>query len=343
MIFKASYIRYELQFKKPARTSRGDMQTHTAYYICLQIDHKKGWGEAAPLAGLSVDHVKDFEERVKDFCTEINEGVHPLDLDLKAFPSIRFALESALKELENKASHILYNTSFIHGKGIPINGLVWMDSKDEMLKQAFEKIEAGFTCIKFKVGALDFDEECRMLEVVRKNYSAFKVEIRLDANGAFKPDEVLYRLKELTRFEVHSIEQPIKAGQYDMMQEVCAKSPVAIALDEELIGIDVMKDGKNMLNYIKPAYLILKPTLIGGFANSEEWIRLCDQLRIGWWATSALESNIGLNAISQWVSSLPYTLPQGLGTGSLYTNNIESPLVVKNGFLFYDVYKRWAN
>jgi o-succinylbenzoate synthase len=342
MIFTASYIKHILQFAKPARTSRGEMQTHTVYYICLQQDSKTGWGEAAPLIGLSIDDVKDFEEKLAHFCVLINEGIFPFDLDLKYFPSIRFALESALKELENESPHTLFHTPFIEGKGIAINGLVWMDSKEKMLKQAFEKIETGFTCIKFKIGALDFDEECKMLEAVRKRYSAFKVEIRLDANGAFKLDEAIHQLQELSRFEIHSIEQPIKPGKYDLMQEICAKSKIAVALDEELIGIDVSREGKRLLNHIRPSYLILKPTLIGGFIQSEEWIRLCNEKHIGWWATSALESNVGLNAIAQWVSSMQVKLPQGLGTGSLYTNNIDSPLVVKNGFLLYDVNKRWS-
>jgi L-alanine-DL-glutamate epimerase-like enolase superfamily enzyme len=218
-----------------------------------------------------------------------------------------------------------------------------MDTKEEMLKQAFEKIESGFNCIKFKVGAIDFDEECRMLEAIRKKYSSFNIEIRLDANGAFKNDEALHQLKELSRFDIHSIEQPIKPKQLDLMQELCKKSTIAIALDEELIGVDVERDGKKLLRYINPQFIILKPTLIGGFSLSEKWIHFATEMNIGWWATSALESNIGLNAIAQWTSSLDTNLPQGLGTGGLYSNNIPSPLVVKNGFLFYDVNKSWPN
>ncbi len=343
MKYIASYKKHILQFIKPSRTSRGEIKTHTVYYIFLQHGNKITWSEAAPLIGLSIDAVENIEEKIQQFCLQINEGAHPLQLDLEKFPSIRFAFESALKELENEQQHIVFNTNFIKGSKISINGLVWMDTRDEMLKQAFEKIESGFNCIKFKVGAIDFDEECRMLETVRKKYSSFKIEIRLDANGAFKNDEALHQLKELSRFEIHSIEQPIKQKQIDLMQEICKKSPIAIALDEELIGVNVERDGKKLLQHINPQFIILKPTLLGGFLLSEKWILHATEMNIGWWATSALESNIGLNAIAQWISSLDTNLPQGLGTGSLYSNNIPSPLVVKNGFLFYDVNKLWTN
>ena len=343
MNYQASYIKHELQFLKPARTSRGEMQTHSVYYITLNNGNAIGTGESAPLKGLSIDAIDGLEKTIKQFCLQINEGFHPLELDIEKFPSVRFAFECALKGLENSTEHILFDTDFIKGKGIPINGLVWMDSSDEMLKQAFKKVEEGFECIKFKVGALDFDEECRMLETFRKKYSHSKTEIRLDANGAFTTDEALRKLKELSRFDIHSIEQPIKSKQVEMMQEICASSKIPIALDEELIGADVMTEGKILLQFIKPQYLILKPTLLGGFTLSEQWIKYADELNIGWWATSALESNIGLNAIAQWTSSLQTSLPQGLGTGSLYKNNIQSPLKVKAGFVFYENNLKWQS
>ena len=311
MILRASYKKHELQFIKPARTSRGEMQTHTAYYIILKNGTTTGTGEASPLKGLSIDAVDHIEDIIKGFCLQINEGTPPLDLDIEKFPGGRFAFESALKELENSNEHILFETDFIRGKGIPINGLVWMDSKEEMLKQAFEKINTGFHCIKFKVGALDFDEECKMLETVRKKYPSYKIEIRLDANGAFKNDEALCQLNELSRFDIHSVEQPIKAKQIELMQEICSKSKIPVALDEELIGADVTTVGKKLLEFIKPKFIIIKPTLLGGFTLSEQWIKPANDLKIGWWATSALESNIGLNAIAQWVSSLKTSLPQG--------------------------------
>jgi O-succinylbenzoate synthase len=342
-MYSARFIPHQLQFIKPARTSRGEMNTHTVYYLNLtkRTTGKSTWGEAAPLPGLSIDDRPDFEARLSHFCMLISEGVDLRELDLDLFPSIHFAIESAALQQQYKEPNMLYDTAFISGTGIPINGLVWMDTAENMLKQAGEKIDAGFTCVKFKVGALDFDEECRMIEAVRKRYSAFQLEIRLDANGAFSNDDALQQLKDLSRFEIHSIEQPIKAKQWDKMQEVCANSPIDIVLDEELIGVNVSHEGLKMLKHINPKYIILKPTLIGGFTNSDDWIKCAQQLNIGWWATSALESNIGLNAIAQWVSSKPIRLPQGLGTGSLYSNNMVSPLYIEHGKLYYGNHAEW--
>lgn len=337
----ASYIKYELLFKKPARTSRGEMLSHTAFFIRLQQGNRTGYGEAAPLKGLSMDDRPDFEETLKGCCRFINDGL-PVDaLSLNEFPSLRFAFETAALSLGFNDSFRVFDSSFYTGTPIPINGLVWMNTKTEMLEEAFAKAEQGFNCIKFKVGALDFDEECRMLEAFRKRYSAFKVELRLDANGAFSTDEAFEKLRELSRFEIHSIEQPIKTKQHDWMQELCAKTPIPVALDEELIGVDVTTNGHNLLRFIKPQYIILKPTLLGGFAASDRWIALAQKQSIGWWATSALESNIGLNAIAQWSSTHNNPLPQGLGTGSLYTNNIPSPLSAANGFLRYNPTQPW--
>ncbi|MFI5220737.1 MAG: o-succinylbenzoate synthase [Bacteroidia bacterium] len=338
----AEYKKHVLEFKTPSRTSRGEMRTHTVYYIYLRNEKRSAIGEAAPLKGLSVDDVEDFEERLKYFCELVNSGIHPFELDLKKFPSIRFAFESCLEELKNNEPHALFPSHFLNMEGIPINGLVWMDTKDKMQEQAFEKIKQGFNCLKFKIGALDFDEECRMIETVRKKYSAFNLEIRLDANGAFTKEDVFEKLKELSRFEIHSIEQPVKPKQYELMQEVCSVSKIKIALDEELIGWDVFEEGEKMLKIIRPAYLILKPTLLGGFSLSNEWIRLTRKYELNWWITSALESNIGLNAIAQWAASLKCTIPQGLGTGSLYKNNIASSLKVSGGKLYYDKNLKWG-
>lgn len=340
-MIRASYSTKELVFKKPARTSRGEMTSHTAYFIKLQQGNRIGYGEAAPLKGLSIDDRPNFENKLKECCLFINDGC-PIDvLDLAAFPSLKFAIETAQLSLAFDESFKVFDTPFYTGTPIDINGLVWMNTNTEMLEEAFYKVEQGFNCIKFKVGALDFDEECRMLESFRKRYSAFKVSLRLDANGAFSTAEALEKLKDLSRFEIHSIEQPIKAKQEDWMQELCAKTPIDIALDEELIGVDVVYDGLALLKKIKPQYIILKPTLIGGFANADTWIKHAQQHAIGWWATSALESNIGLNAIAQWCSTYQNPLPQGLGTGSLYTNNIQSPLVVDGGHLVYHQGLSW--
>ncbi len=339
----ASYAKYALTFKKPARTSRGEMLLHEVYYIKLQQDDRVGYGEAAPLKGLSIDDRPDFEQKLKECCLYINDGLPADALDLKAFPALQFAFEAALLALQFHEPFKVFDTAFYRGEPIKINGLVWMNAQSQMLEEAFAKVEQGFDCIKFKVGALDFDEECRMLEQFRKRYSAFKVALRLDANGAFANSEAYEKIKELARFDIHSIEQPIKAKQPDWMQELCAKTPVPIALDEELIGIDATKEGGALLKQIKPQYIILKPTLVGGFVNANTWIKYARQHEIGWWATSALESNIGLNAIAQWCSTHQNGLPQGLGTGSLYTNNIASPLVVSNGHLRYEKHIAWEN
>jgi O-succinylbenzoate synthase len=318
------------------------MQTHTVYYI-IKTDvftQKIGIGEAAPLKSLSIDYVENFESYLQFFLNQLNNGFKQEELDFENWPSIQFAIETALFDFNNGGIRKLFENDFIINKPIEINGLVWMNKADEMYDEAIKNIEAGFKCIKFKIGALDFDEECKLLEKIRRKYNAFKLEIRTDANGAFANDNVFEKLKELKRFELHSIEQPIKAKQLDLMQEVCAKSPIPIALDEELIGIK-KHEIKPLLFYIKPPYIILKPTLIGGFDLSNKWINTANELGINWWLTSALESNIGLNAIAQFCSSLKTQMPQGLGTGSLYKNNIVSPLTVTNGFIQYDLNKKW--
>ncbi len=313
------------------------MNTHEVYYIVLQQGNRIGYGEAAPLKGLSIDDRPDFEQKVIECIAYINDGL-PIDaLPLSGFPSLQFAFETASLSLQYDVPFMVFDNSFLAGVPVKINGLVWMNTKDEMLEEAFAKVEQGFDCIKFKVGALDFDDECRMLEAFRKRHSAFKVELRLDANGAFATDESSEKLKILSRFEVHSIEQPIKAGQHDYMHELCLKTPIPIALDEELIGVDVIIEGKDLLKIIKPQYIILKPTLIGGFKNADKWIGYAQSNHIGWWATSALESNVGLNAIAQWCAEHQHTLPQGLGTGNLYLNNITSPLAIQNGYLHYNI------
>lgn len=343
-MFVASYLKHQLQFKRPAKTSRNTMQTHTVYYVVLtsKTERKSYWGEAAPLPGLSVDDVTQIENKINECCTAVTNGYTFNMLDFSGFPSVQFAFETAFLAAQHQEDFLLFDTPFYRSQQpVAINGLVWMNEKETMLQEALEKASHGFDTIKFKVGALDFDEECRMLETFRKQFNAFKTTIRLDANGAFATDEALEKLRELSRFEIHSIEQPIKPKQWDAMQELCAKSPIAIALDEELIGVDVKANGQSMLQHIKPQHIILKPTLLGGLSNSEAWVKLAQHNNIGWWATSALESNIGLNAIAQWTATQHLQVPQGLGTGSLYTNNIPSPLTVSNGQLVYDKSKKW--
>jgi len=334
-----SYFKHVLNFNFDARTSRGALREHVAFIIKV-VDTKKpqfiAYGEASPLAGLSIDANENFEKDLQTVLNQLNVGV-PLELlQLEKLPALNFALETALLDLRNGAMQLIFKSDFLEGKAIRINGLVWISDKESMLKSVAEKVNSGFDCIKLKIGSLDFDDECRLLEDVRKKYLPSKVEIRLDANGAFLAEEALEKLKELSRFEVQSIEQPIKPGQEDSMQEICAKSKIPIALDEELIGRNVELDGKKLLKHIKPKFIILKPTLLGGLAAADKWIEIAQKLEIDYWATSALESNIGLNAIAQWVATKDNSLAQGLGTGSLYSNNFTSPLFIKKGYLDFD-------
>jgi len=261
---------------------------------------------------------------------------------LVAFPSIQFGLEMAFRSLNQKSPFELFPSEFTKGKdSIPINGLIWMGDSLFMKQQIKDKLEAGFTCIKLKIGALDFDKELALLKSIRHEFDAQTIEIRVDANGAFKSREALEKLKRLSDFNLHSIEQPIKQGQHQEMAQLCSDTPLPIALDEELLGVFSVTNKQVLLQTIKPQYIILKPTLIGGFKGSQEWIDVAETSSIGWWVTSALESNIGLNAIAQWTYTLKNNLPQGLGTGGLFTNNVQAPLVVNSGRLFYDLKTKW--
>lgn len=344
-MFHASVVPYTLVFKQPAKTSRNTLMEKKVHLLRLEKRSQPdiyGLGECGPLAGLSVDDVPDFENHLQQVVAHLNDGALPPELDLEKRPSIRFGLESALLDLENGGRRLLFPSAFTTGKqSIPINGLLWMADKKDLLQQLEQKIAAGFTCIKMKVGALDFDEECQVLETIRKKYSAFRIELRVDANGAFPAGDAQAMIKELQRFELHSIEQPIKAGQWEAMQELCAKTKLPIALDEELIGLDPHTEGARMVAFIQPQYLIIKPGLIGGFDSSAKWIQLAEKHARGWWITSALESNIGLNAIAQFAATYPLNMPQGLGTGQLYTNNFPAPLEIKDGALHYNHLLPW--
>ena len=337
---KFQVITHKLTFKKPAKTSRNVFEEREVYFINLEENGRRGIGEAAPLSLLSVDDIADYKQELinglETYIETRNTDVFPVD----TLPSMRFGLETALHDLQYDNEFKVFDSSFYAGTPIPINGLVWMADIEIMSAEAKLKASMGFNCIKFKVGAHDFDSECRMIESLRKEYSAFKLDIRLDANGAFNSDEADEQLRELSRFEIHSIEQPIKADQWDDMARLCRNNHIDIALDEELIGRDVYKVGSTMLEAIKPQYCIYKPSLHGGFSACDEWINQCNKREIGWWATSALESNIGLNAIAQWVAQYENNLHQGLGTGSLYIDNIDSPLVVARGQISYTA-KPW--
>jgi o-succinylbenzoate synthase len=339
---KATYKKYILNFKRPSGTSRGVMTTKETWFIILMEGNTFGIGECGILRGLSIDDRSDYEDTLKWVCGKIDYGLDWLLDQLNEFPSIQFGLETAFKSFESTNQFELFPSAFTKGfDHIAINGLVWMGNEAFMRKQIEEKIKAGFDCIKLKIGAIDFETELNILKSIRKEFSVNDIELRVDANGAFLPSEALEKLKRLSDYQLHSIEQPIKPMQFSEMAKLCEESPLSIALDEELIGVFSKEAKQEVLDTIKPQYIILKPSLIGGISGSEDWINAAEQLNIKWWVTSALESNVGLNAIAQWTYTLKNTMPQGLGTGSLFTNNFDSPLIVKNGTLQYDINKSW--
>ena len=339
---KATFFKHTLQFKQASGTSRGVLTYKDTWFIELENNALKGIGECGMFKGLSIDDRDDFEETLKWACQNIHLGLDALLGQLVAFPSIQFGLEMAFRSLKQKLPFELFPSEFTSGQdSIPINGIIWMGESSFMKQQIKDKLEAGFSCIKLKIGALDFDKELALLKSIRDEFDAQTIEIRVDANGAFKPREALEKLKRLSDFNLHSIEQPINQGQLQEMAQLCLDTPLPIALDEELIGIFSVTNKQVLLQTIKPQYIILKPTLVGGFKGSQEWIDVAESHNIGWWVTSALESNIGLNAIAQWTYTLKNNLPQGLGTGGLFTNNIQAPLVVNSGRLFYDLKTKW--
>jgi o-succinylbenzoate synthase len=338
---KASYLNFKLDFKFPAGTSLGVLLHKPSSFLILEKDGFTGIGECSTIPDLSIDPTETYSEKLDELCRLLNEGYDASTIVLDDYPSIAFGLETALLDLEANGSKIIFPSAFTEGKtGIPINGLVWMGDKDFMQKQIREKISAGYRCIKLKVGAIDFETELEIIYGIRQQFSVEDMEIRLDANGGFSPENALERLNKLSKFEIHSIEQPIKPRQFEAMAELCRQSLIPIVLDEELIGVNTLEK-KNILEQIKPAYIILKPSLIGGFRESEEWINGAEKLNIGWWITSALEANIGLNAIAQWTYTLNSSLPQGLGTGQLYNNNIPSALHIEKSQLFYKPSINW--
>jgi len=339
---KAVYYKHILNFKRPSGTSRGVISDKETWYILLEEHNKKGIGECGILRSLSYDDIPEYEHKLQWVCDNIHLGLNTLWNQLRDFPSIQFGLEQAFLSIQSDDPFQLFPSDFSQGKdSININGLVWMGDHEFMKQQIDEKLAQGFTCIKLKIGAIDFEKEIDLLQFIRSQYSANQIEIRVDANGGFSAEDAFVKLQQLANFSLHSIEQPIKAGQYKTMHQLCKQTPLPIALDEELIGITQLEDKIKLLDQIQPQYIILKPSLIGGFKGTLEWIQLAEIRNIGWWITSALEGNIGLNAIAQFTYQLHNTMPQGLGTGSLYTNNIDSPLVVKNGQLWYDINVDW--
>lgn len=339
---KVTYKKYILNFKSPSGTSRGIMSEKETWFIILEDQGKLGIGECALLRGLSIDDRPDYEEKLQWVCQNIHLGQEQLCDALIAFPSIQFGIEMAFLSLQSKTPFELFPSAFTRGnKDIRINGLVWMGNEAFMKTQIEEKLNQGFTCIKLKIGAIDFEKELELLRYIRQHFDANTIEIRVDANGAFNSQEALEKLNQLAVFELHSIEQPIPKNNCDFMADLCKKTPIPIALDEELIGVFEASEKAALLKKIQPQYIILKPSLVGGYKGTLEWISIANSLNIDWWITSALESNIGLNAITQFTFTLQNPLPQGLGTGGLYTNNFDCPLEIDSGHIQYNTTKNW--
>ena len=327
-----------LHFKQPAGTSRGSYTTRDVWYLHLTSDKypdRVGIGECAPLPKLSCDDMQGYESVLAHICNEVTEQGGFSVESLRDYPSILFGLETAFRHLE-RGCFELWDTPFSRGEvGIPINGLIWMGDYKKMLEQIEAKMAVGFRCIKLKIGAINFEEELALLRFIRSHFSAKEVELRVDANGAFAPADAMEKLKRLAELDLHSIEQPIRAGQWEDMARLTAETPLPIAFDEELIGINIPERKQCLLDSVHPQYIILKPSLHGGMAGGNEWIREAEKRNIGWWITSALESNIGLNAIAHWCATFNNPLPQGLGTGALFTNNVDMPLEVRKDSLWY--------
>ncbi|MCO6495045.1 MAG: o-succinylbenzoate synthase [Bacteroidetes bacterium] len=338
MVLRFEIEAHTLKYKKPATTSRGVLNERKLWILkAFDVNTPAviGCGECGIIPALSPEDIDGFDKEISRLVEKLNHNQKIEQEELQKYPAFRFAYETALLDLKNGGKKMIFENPYSLGlEGIKINGLVWMAEIEEMLNEAKAKLQAGFDCIKFKIGTFDFDKECRLIEQIRKTANSSLLQIRLDANGAFPVSDALKMLKELKRFEIHSIEQPIAKGQWEEMEELCAKSPVSIALDEELIGIDIEKEGEKMLKKIRPQWIILKPSLVGGLRVSEQWITLAEKYQIGWWATSALESNIGLNAIAQWVASKNTRIHQGLGTGHLYTNNFNPETKIIDGNLW---------
>lgn len=328
-------------FRQPAGTSRGVYTTRTSWLLRLTDDDfpsRFGIGECAPLPDLSCDASPSYEQTLRELCrmTELKGQID--EALLRPYPSVLFGLETAFRHFDSDTD-VLFDTPFARGEeGIPINGLVWMGSFDEMCARMEEKMRLGFRCVKLKIGAIDFEKELELIRRIRSVFSARDIELRVDANGAFCPSDVMEKLQLLARYDIHSIEQPIRARQWREMARVCAESPIPVALDEELIGVNITAMKAEMLDTVKPAYIVLKPSLHGGMAGTREWIALADERRIGSWITSALECNIGLNAVAQLAASVygsGISFPQGLGTGQLFTDNIAMPLSVRGDEIWF--------
>lgn len=372
-MYKIEISERTLHFKQPAGTSRGVYTTRHSYYLTLTSDELpgvEGVGECATLPDLSCDAKPEYEMTLRQVCQMVEQmGRIPYDM-IRAYPSITFGLETAFASFFDAAKKFLeivptegassssemlkqkgvsvpagmenltelFDSPFGRGEeGITINGLVWMGTYEEMLARLEEKLQAGFHCVKLKIGAIDFFKELDLIKRIRDVYTKEQVELRVDANGGFLPENAMSQLEALAKYDIHSIEQPIKQHQWPKMAQLCRETPLPIALDEELIGVNVRSMKQALLDTIRPQYIILKPSLHGGIYGCNEWIELANQRGIGSWITSALESNIGLNAIAHYaakVYGLNVKMPQGLGTGQLFTDNIPMPLEIRGDQLF---------
>lgn len=336
----ASYSKRLLHFKQPIKTSRGEMESKWSYYILLKSGKKFGIGECSLIYGLSPDSITDYEKVLQKLVYSLsNESPLP---SLTKYPSIQAGLEMAIRSMESKSVKSISSLAFTDGyRDIDINGLVWMGSREYMQSQIDELLKSNYKCIKMKIGAIDFDAELSLLSYIRERYDGKEVTIRVDANGAFDGAEVLYKLESLAEYDLHSIEQPITIGDLNGLARLSEMSPIPIALDEDLFLTAKRTEKWDFLNLTKPHYLVLKPSLIGGFSETEEWIEAACSLGISWWVTSALESNVGLNAIAFWLSKYKTEMTHGLGTGGLFTNNIKAPLFITDGKLSMDIDGEW--
>ena len=344
-MYTGKFVKYPLEFIRPSGTSRGVLTTKTCYILKVWDFEKPeifGLGEVSIIEGLSIDDPQKLEDKLTWLTQNLHLDKEEIYSSLIDFPAIRMAYEMAFLDLQNGGQRIFFKSHFTLGlKNIDINGLIWMGDTSYMLQQIEEKLVQGFQCLKLKIGALHFDDEVEIIRSVRERYCEETLEIRVDANGAFSVDEALSKLEILSQLDIHSIEQPIRQGQWQEMALLCEKTPLDIALDEELIGIHAQEEKQRLLETIQPQYIILKPSLLGGFQTSMEWIQASGTLSIPWWITSALESNLGLAAIAQFVSQFYNPLPQGLGTGQLYQTNLDCPLVLNGQELVYDPSKNW--
>jgi O-succinylbenzoate synthase len=340
---RASYITYPLVFIRPAGTSRGVLEQKPCWFISLTTTGgQTGMGEVSFIPGLSLVGREEMETQLEHTCQLINSGEIDPGRALPSLPGVQFALETAMRDLETGGGQILYRSSFTEGvAGIPTNGLIWMGTKPFMVSQIREKMKLGFRVLKLKVGSLAFSEELELLRWIRSEFGADDLEIRLDANGAWTAAEAMEKMALFAPFFIHSIEQPIASGQLDAMAQICRDAAIPVALDEELIGITDPAEMNTLLERVRPAYLILKPGLLGGFLVTAQWIALAEAVGAGWWITSALESNIGLNAIAQWTWERGVNRHQGLGTGALYTNNLTSPLELRGEKLWFRPEQPW--